>query len=123
MTKDTRNSSTNYTFSRNSAGAVISNQPGPKVGLPSNGGTGALALSPSLSRLTTLALVHCFFERSLDGFGSQCVSRVAVMTESSDGCTRVGRGPVSARAGRRRFRDDGADGAIEVGARRSSMGG
>jgi hypothetical protein len=39
----------------------------------------------------------------------------------SGGCTRVGRGPVSARAGRTRFRDDGADGAIEVGARRSSM--
>ena len=43
------------------------------------------------------------------------------MTESRSGGTRVGRGPVSARAGRTRFRDDGADGAIEVGARRSSM--
>jgi hypothetical protein len=30
-----------------SAGAVISSQPGPKVGLPSSGGTGSLAMSPS----------------------------------------------------------------------------
>jgi len=29
------------------AGAVISSQPGPKVGLPSNGGTGSLAMSPT----------------------------------------------------------------------------
>jgi hypothetical protein len=29
------------------AGAVISSQPGPKVGLPSSGGTGSLAMSPS----------------------------------------------------------------------------
>ena len=29
------------------AGAVISSQPGPKVGLPSTGGTGSLAMSPS----------------------------------------------------------------------------
>jgi TonB family protein len=29
------------------AGAVISSQPGPKVGLPSSGGTGSLALSPT----------------------------------------------------------------------------
>jgi hypothetical protein len=29
------------------AGAVISSQPGPKIGLPSNGATGSLAMSPS----------------------------------------------------------------------------
>jgi TonB family protein len=33
--------------SRGNAGAVISSQPGPKVGLPSSGGAGSLAMSPT----------------------------------------------------------------------------